>query len=83
MKIRPAKKAGSWYEGSSASLKKQLGEFFKSADSAADSVRALISPHAGYVYSGGTAAYGFKAIEGCKYKRVIVLAPSHYAHFNG
>ena len=39
---------------------------------------ALISPHAGYDYSGGVAAYGYKAIQGKGYKRVIVLAPSHY-----
>lgn len=39
---------------------------------------ALISPHAGYDYSGGVAAYGFSALKGRDYKRVIVLAPSHY-----
>jgi AmmeMemoRadiSam system protein B/AmmeMemoRadiSam system protein A len=39
---------------------------------------ALISPHAGYDYSGGVAAYGYKAVQGKGYKRVIVLAPSHY-----
>jgi len=83
MKIRPAKKAGAWYEGSSTSLKKQLNGFFRTADITTSPVRALISPHAGYVYSGGTAAYGYKALEGCSYKRVIVLAPSHYAHFDG
>ncbi|MEK7821493.1 MAG: AmmeMemoRadiSam system protein B, partial [Planctomycetota bacterium] len=39
---------------------------------------ALISPHAGYDYSGGVAAHGYKAVQGKGYKRVIVLAPSHY-----
>ncbi|HHT9153050.1 MAG TPA: AmmeMemoRadiSam system protein B [Candidatus Hypogeohydataceae bacterium YC40] len=39
---------------------------------------AVISPHAGYDYSGGVAAYGYKALQGKGYKRVIVLAPSHY-----
>lgn len=39
---------------------------------------ALISPHAGYDYSGGVAAYGYKTLQGRGYKRVIVLAPSHY-----
>ncbi|MFN3467867.1 MAG: AmmeMemoRadiSam system protein B, partial [Candidatus Brocadiales bacterium] len=39
---------------------------------------ALISPHAGYDYSGRVAAHGYKAIQGKGYKRVIVLAPSHY-----
>ncbi|MCQ4574685.1 MAG: AmmeMemoRadiSam system protein B [Candidatus Brocadiales bacterium] len=39
---------------------------------------ALISPHAGYDFSGEVAAYGFSALEGGDYKRVIILAPSHY-----
>ncbi|MFQ5861580.1 MAG: AmmeMemoRadiSam system protein B, partial [Candidatus Brocadiales bacterium] len=39
---------------------------------------ALISPHAGYDYSGGVAAHGYRAIKGKDYKRVVVLAPSHY-----
>lgn len=39
---------------------------------------ALISPHAGYDYSGSVAAYGYKTVQGKGYKRVIVLAPSHY-----
>ncbi len=39
---------------------------------------ALISPHAGYDYSGEVAAYGYNAIREKGYKRIIVLAPSHY-----
>lgn len=39
---------------------------------------AIISPHAGYDYSGGVAAYGFSAVNGRDYKRVVILAPSHY-----
>jgi len=39
-------------------------------------VKALIVPHAGYVYSGQVAATGFKHLNG-KYDTVIVLAPSH------
>ncbi|MEE9200498.1 MAG: AmmeMemoRadiSam system protein B [Candidatus Brocadiales bacterium] len=39
---------------------------------------ALVSPHAGYDYSGEVAAYGFDAVAGMDFKRVIILAPSHY-----
>lgn len=39
---------------------------------------ALISPHAGYDYSGAVAAYGYSTLKGRDYKRVIILAPSHY-----
>lgn len=42
----------------------------------------LISPHAGYAFSGGTAAFGYKAIKDKPYTTVIILAPSHYYAFN-
>jgi AmmeMemoRadiSam system protein B/AmmeMemoRadiSam system protein A len=44
---------------------------------------ALISPHAGYGYSGQVAAFGYKLIEGKPYKTVIILAPSHQYAFSG
>jgi len=43
----------------------------------------LIVPHAGYVYSGPVAAYGFKAVEGKSYETVVILGPSHYFPFRG
>jgi hypothetical protein len=46
-------------------------------------VIGLLSPHAGYVYSGGTAAYGYKLLAGRKYKRIIVFALSHHVSFPG
>ena len=47
-----------------------------------DNIIALISPHAGYRYSGQTAAYGYKEVEGKQYDRVIVLGPSHGVYMN-
>ena len=44
---------------------------------------ALVSPHAGYVYSGQVAAYAYKLIEGKSFDTVVVVAPSHYVHFKG
>ena len=43
----------------------------------------LISPHAGYIYSGPVAGYGFRALSGKKIQTVIILAPSHYFPFHG
>lgn len=45
-------------------------------------IYGLVSPHAGYMYSGITAAYGYKQI-GHKIKTVIILGPSHYKYFYG
>jgi MEMO1 family protein len=46
-------------------------------------ISGLISPHAGYMYSGQTAAYGYKALIGAHYDTVIVVAPSHQSFFLG
>jgi len=44
---------------------------------------ALIVPHAGYVFSGQVAAYGYKLLKGQAFETVILLGPSHHANFNG
>lgn len=46
-------------------------------------ILGLISPHAGYIYSGGTAAYAYNLIIGKNYKTVIILSPSHREYFYG
>jgi AmmeMemoRadiSam system protein B len=52
-------------------------------DGSFNSVAGLIAPHAGYVYSGKTAAYGYKTIEGMDFENVIVISPSHREYFKG
>lgn len=44
---------------------------------------ALISPHAGYIYSGKIASYGYKSIKGKSYKTVVIIGPSHHYYFKG
>jgi AmmeMemoRadiSam system protein B len=44
---------------------------------------ALISPHAGYRYSGQVAAYAYKLLEGMEFDDVVVIAPSHRVYFVG
>ena len=46
-------------------------------------VISLISPHAGYIYSGQVAAYAYKAVRGEKFDSVVVIGPSHRAYFHG
>src|SRR3989338_4893916 len=43
----------------------------------------LISSHAGYDFSGPTAARGYKLIKGRPYKTVVILGPSHQYYFKG
>jgi AmmeMemoRadiSam system protein B/AmmeMemoRadiSam system protein A len=69
--------AGSWYPADAASLKKQIDDLFKKASvKPIDNVIALILPHAGYQYSGPTAAMALKSIDK-KYKRIVIIGPSH------
>ena len=44
---------------------------------------ALISPHAGYAYSGQVAAYAYKLVEGMDLDDVVVIGPSHRFGFLG
>jgi len=69
--------AGSWYPADAEVLSKQLEGFFQKADvKATNNVIALILPHAGYQWSGQTAAFGLKTTNK-KYKRILVIGPSH------
>jgi hypothetical protein len=43
---------------------------------------ALVSPHAGYPYSGEVAAHSYALLKGRKFSRVVVIAPSHYEAFD-
>jgi MEMO1 family protein len=47
------------------------------------SLKALIMPHAGYSYSGGTSAHISRVLKKNQFKRVIVLAPDHRVGFTG
>jgi AmmeMemoRadiSam system protein B/AmmeMemoRadiSam system protein A len=44
---------------------------------------ALVSPHAGYVYSGPVAAHAYRAVQGRAYDTVVVIGPSHRDAFSG
>lgn len=77
--------AGTWYPGTSSELRKQVEEYLSRVperDSKGQTV-AIISPHAGYIYSGQVAAHSFKAVQGQKFDSIIVIGPSHYVPFRG
>ena len=45
--------------------------------------RAVVVPHAGYIYSGFTASFAYHFLQKSKAKRVIVIGPSHHHYFKG
>jgi len=77
-KIRSPVVAGQFYPGDKARLSGMIKQFFQEAKAAPISgrIHGIVSPHAGYIYSGIVAAAGFKQIDP-KIKTVFVLAPSH------
>lgn len=83
--IREPAVAGMFYSSSPAKLKGdiQLLLDLTRSDDLYQDVVGIVSPHAGYVYSGKTAAYGFNAIGGKKYETVIIISPSHKEYFTG
>ena len=83
--------AGSFYPANPAELSATLLEMRRKAEmrsakaggEATPPPAAIIVPHAGYVYSGVTAAAGFAAAADGKYKGIILVAPSHRVGFSG
>ncbi len=77
--------AGSFYPADKQKLHKELENIFASAiPKRCSNVRAIICPHAGYIYSGEVAASAFNQIDSEKtYKRVFVIASSHQEWFEG
>ena len=76
---RPSPIAGSWYPGKPEVLRRTIEGYLEEATlpNFFGQPVGLIVPHAGYIYSGLTAAHAFKALKGSQFTRVIVLAPSH------
>ncbi|MCP4179458.1 MAG: AmmeMemoRadiSam system protein B [bacterium] len=80
-RILKSQLAGKWYTDKPDILKKQVDSYLNNVkERQLKNVIALILPHAGYMYSGYTAAYGIKEVQGKKFSRVIILGPSHYAY---
>jgi len=73
--------AGQWYCDDVEELSEELSDYISNVDQKQlDNVMAILLPHAGYSYSGQVAAYGINQIAGRKYKRVIILGPTHQVH---
>lgn len=78
--IRPAAVAGMFYPDDRETLHTYLTELLKQAKSTSQSCpKAIIVPHAGYIYSAPVAASAYHLLEAHKtiIKRVVLLGPSH------
>jgi MEMO1 family protein len=85
MTIRYPSAAGSFYPETDHELRGQINTFFTQVRNrqAIKGIRAIIAPHAGYMYSGIVAASVYKPLIGAKrINRIIMLGPSHFVGFN-
>jgi AmmeMemoRadiSam system protein B len=80
-KIRRSAIAGTWYPGTERGLARTVDEFLSHVDQppVPGELLGLISPHAGYTYSGQTAAYAYHQLQGREVGTVVLMGPSHRA----
>lgn len=77
--IRRSTVAGAWYPGTKDGLARAVDGFLANVDRplVAGELMGLISPHAGYTYSGQTAAYAYHQLQGRQVDTVVLVGPSH------
>jgi hypothetical protein len=82
--VRPAAVSGQFYPADPEELQTGIKNYLQAARPAAiKNIRALIAPHAGYIYSGPVAAYGYRELAGRDIRRVILIGNSHRDYFPG
>jgi AmmeMemoRadiSam system protein B len=84
--VRPAAVAGKFYPGDAQMLRQAVAALLSKVEPSAGLIpKALIVPHAGYVYSGPVAAAGFARLAAGRglVKRIVLVGPSHYVRFAG
>ncbi len=86
MKCRPAAVAGSFYPADARRLEAEVRSHLAAADRLPGRrPKALVAPHAGYVYSGPVAGSAFRQLEPWRGEidRVVLLGPSHFVALGG
>jgi MEMO1 family protein len=83
--IRPPAIAGTFYPGEPAVLRGTIDQCMKSVRLKHAPPKALVAPHAGYIYSGPIAATAYASLAPIadKIRRVVLLGPSHRVAFEG
>jgi AmmeMemoRadiSam system protein B len=84
--LKPAAFAGQFYQADPVRLTAEIDGYLEAAAPAAvpsAKVVGIIAPHAGYAYSGRTAAAAYAFVRGGAYETVVIIAPSHHIAFEG
>jgi AmmeMemoRadiSam system protein B len=85
--VRPPAVAGQFYPSDPGALRLEIKQYVEAAKlpRGLGTVRAVIAPHAGYVYSGPTAGFAFRALTTLPKKKwtVFLMGPAHRVAFAG
>jgi AmmeMemoRadiSam system protein B/AmmeMemoRadiSam system protein A len=81
--VRKPAVAGSFYPDNAGTLRRDIAGFLSNVSGSSPGGRplVLVEPHAGYMYSGQVAAYGYKLLQDRDINKVIVISPSHMEYF--
>lgn len=84
MKVRPPAVAGSFYPADAAELRADVERYLLENPALGPQPKALIAPHAGYIYSGPVAARAYNLLQGKHaIRRVVLIGPSHRVPLRG
>jgi AmmeMemoRadiSam system protein B len=85
MNTRRAAVAGMFYPADAATLGRAVSRLLAEAPAGAGGAKAIIAPHAGYPYSGPTAACAYRLLDGreAQIRRVVLLGPAHRVYLEG
>ena len=84
MTRRRAAVAGTWYPGTAGALTREVDGYLQAAaPSLQGRVHAILSPHAGIMFSGPVAAWAYRAAAQSSYDVAFLVGPSHFVGFDG
>ena len=86
--IRRPAVAGLFYPGDASELREMVSEYLRQGVARASGAappKALIVPHAGYIYSGGIAASAYATVAALRQsvRRIVLIGPSHRVYLRG
>jgi AmmeMemoRadiSam system protein B len=83
--VREPAVAGLFYPAAADELRKAVEDYLAAAQGAGGSPKALVAPHAGYVYSGPVAGVAYAALAEARetVRRVVLLGPAHRMALSG
>jgi AmmeMemoRadiSam system protein B len=84
-RVRKPAVAGYFYALKPDELKRDINSYLASSHIPVivNKIFGIVTPHAGYLYSGKTAGYAYNLIKGAGIRTVVIIAPSHREYFPG